>query len=126
MLGLAPSEQASPERDPSPAVLQALAVGVRLAAGQAFRLGFELSSLGHLGTFRQRLPLHLQPVRPEEAHSSVIAARYTEQAAIRSTANTIDADSVIGGGFNGLSVGPIAVAEGITVTVEPNHTWSIV
>ena len=64
--------------------------------------------------------------RDAAAASAVIAASYTEQAAIRSTANTIDADSVIGGGFNGLSVGPIAVAEGITVTVEPNHTWSIV
>lgn len=65
-------------------------------------------------------------LRDSAAGHAADAASYTENAAISTTLKTITEDTTIGGGKNALSVGDIEVADGVTVTVEPGHTWSIV
>ena len=41
-------------------------------------------------------------------------------------ANTISSNATIGSGTNGLSSGPITIADGITVTVATGSRWVIV
>lgn len=62
----------------------------------------------------------------QAAASAAIAASYTENTAVRMTANMITEDIAIGAGFNAVSAGPVGIADGVTVTVLPNHSWSIV
>lgn len=40
--------------------------------------------------------------------------------------NTITADYSIPSGYNGLTAGPVAIADGVTVTIEDGSAWSIV
>ena len=42
------------------------------------------------------------------------------------TASTVNADYTIASGFNGMSVGPISIATGATVTIASDSTWTIV
>lgn len=44
---------------------------------------------------------------------------------IRLNPRRIDTDFAVAAGYNAASVGPIAVAEGVAVTVQDNATWSI-
>jgi hypothetical protein len=40
--------------------------------------------------------------------------------------NTVTEDFTIPSGFNGLSAGPITIADGITVTVADGSAWAVV
>ena len=46
--------------------------------------------------------------------------------AIRENATSIDADYTLGSGNNALSVGPITVSDGVTVTVPSGSEWRII
>ena len=54
------------------------------------------------------------------------ASGYTENAAIRTTRAVIENDATLAPQANGLSVGPVTVADGATVTLLPGATWSII
>lgn len=58
--------------------------------------------------------------------AATLAAATNPLAAIRINPRTISENSTIPGGHNGLSAGPIAIGNNITVTVADNATWSIV
>lgn len=51
---------------------------------------------------------------------------YEATGPIRSSGNLVSMDTVVGNGSNAISVGPLTIANGVTVTVMPNHRWSIV
>lgn len=66
------------------------------------------------------------------AESAAQAAVYASQAQatnpdtpIRLNPRIITADFTVPSGYNGESVGPLAVGEGVTVTVQDNATWSV-
>jgi hypothetical protein len=66
------------------------------------------------------------------ANSAAQAAIYASQAQatnpdspIRLNPSTITADFTVAGGYNAASTGPITIADGVTVTVSDNATWSI-
>lgn len=66
------------------------------------------------------------------AASAAQAAVYASQAQatnpdtpIRLNPRIVTADFTVPSGYNGGSVGPIAIGEGVTVTVQDNATWSI-
>jgi peptidoglycan hydrolase CwlO-like protein len=66
------------------------------------------------------------------ANSAAQAAIYASQAQatnpdspIRLNPSTITADFTVAGGYNATSTGPITIADGVTVTVSDNATWSI-
>jgi len=66
------------------------------------------------------------------AASALAAAGYASLAQatnpdspIRLNPRSITANFTVSAGYNAASVGPIAIAEGITVTVADNATWSI-
>lgn len=75
--------------------------------------------------------------RPSEnaaaaADSAAQAAAYASQAQatnpdspIRLNPSRVTANFTVPSGYNAASVGPIAIAEGVTVTVQDNATWSI-
>lgn len=46
--------------------------------------------------------------------------------AIRTNPQTITEDAIVSSGNNGLSAGPITIADGTTVTVEEGAVWTIV
>jgi len=48
------------------------------------------------------------------------------QGPILQTQQTISANLTLASGYNGLSVGPVEVANGVTVEVPQNATWAIV
>ncbi len=54
------------------------------------------------------------------------AAEANTAAAIDLNEATVSIDFEIPSGSNGLSVGPVAVAPGITVTISPGSTWAII
>jgi hypothetical protein len=45
---------------------------------------------------------------------------------IKLNENSIDSDYTIPAGYNGLSAGPITIADGVTVTISDGSAWSIV
>lgn len=57
--------------------------------------------------------------------AATLAAATNPLAAIRINPRTIAESSTIPSGHNGLSAGPIAIGNNITVTIEDNATWSI-
>lgn len=66
------------------------------------------------------------------AASAASAAVYASQAQatnpdtpIRTNPRKITTDFTLGSGTNGVSAGPITIADGVTVTVQDNATWSI-
>lgn len=66
------------------------------------------------------------------AESAAQAAVYASQAQatnpdtpIRLNPRIITADFTVPSGYNGGSVGPLAIGEGVTVTVQDNATWSV-
>lgn len=54
------------------------------------------------------------------------ASGYTENAAIRTTRAVIESDATLAPQANGFSVGPVTVADGVTVTLLTGATWSII
>lgn len=66
------------------------------------------------------------------ANSAVQAAIYASQAQatnpdspIRLNPSVISADFTVASGYNATSTGPMTIADGVTVTVSDNATWSI-
>jgi len=66
------------------------------------------------------------------AASAAQAAIYASQAQatnpdspIRLNPRSVTADFTVPSGYNAASAGPMAIAEGVTVTVQDNATWSI-
>lgn len=45
---------------------------------------------------------------------------------IVTTLNTIDSDTTIGNNNNALSVGPLTIATGVTVTVQDGSVWAVI
>jgi hypothetical protein len=52
-------------------------------------------------------------------------AGQTAASAIFTNPRVIDADTTVPSGQNGISAGPITIANGTTVVVSDNSTWSI-
>lgn len=72
-----------------------------------------------------------QAVRAEDAAVNAeewagLAASTTPNAAIRINPRTITESVAVASGYNGLSAGPIAIGDGVTITIGDNATWSIV
>ena len=61
----------------------------------------------------------------EASWTAALAADNSLNPVIRMNPTTITADITIPAGYNAGSVGPITVADGITVTLEDNSNWSI-
>jgi hypothetical protein len=66
------------------------------------------------------------------ANSAAQAAIYASQAQatnpdspIRLNPSVISADFTVASGYNAASTGPMTIADGVTVTVSDNATWSI-
>lgn len=59
------------------------------------------------------------------AVSASLAQATNPDSPIRLNPRKITADFTVGSAYNAASVGPIAIAEGVTVTVSDNATWSI-
>jgi hypothetical protein len=66
------------------------------------------------------------------ANSAAQAAIYASQAQattpdspIRLNPSVISADFTVASGYNATSTGPMTIADGVTVTVSDNATWSI-
>ncbi|POP53057.1 hypothetical protein [Zhongshania marina] len=55
-----------------------------------------------------------------------LAESTNPNAAIRVNPRTITESVGIANGYNGLSAGPIAIGDGVTITIGDNATWSIV
>lgn len=53
-----------------------------------------------------------------------VADAYTDP--IKLNGNTISADYTIPTGYNGLTAGPVTIADGVTVTISDGSAWSIV
>lgn len=58
--------------------------------------------------------------------SASLAQATNPDAPIRLNPRTITADTTISAGYNASSTGPITIADGVTVTISENSSWSIV
>lgn len=59
------------------------------------------------------------------AVSAAQAQAVSPDSPVRFNTRRIDANLTIPSAYNAMSAGPIAIADGVTVTVEDNATWSI-
>lgn len=57
---------------------------------------------------------------------ATLQAPVLEGVGIFMNTSSIDSNLTIPDGYNGVSAGPITIADGVTVTVSPNSNWSIV
>jgi hypothetical protein len=68
----------------------------------------------------------IPPQAPQSSPSYWLRLDFTNQGGpIRLNARKITADFTVPTAYNAASAGPIAITEGVTVTIEDNATWSI-
>lgn len=61
----------------------------------------------------------------QAAWTAALAANQGLNPVVRMNPDTVTTDTVIPANYNAASTGPITVADGVTVTVSDNATWSI-